>query len=185
MDARAPGRLLALGQVSRPHGVRGEVRVRPFHREGTALGEAEALWIWLPEVPEEAQRLAVLGCRRAGDAWLIRFAGVEDRETAAELRGVHVGLPREALPPLGDEEIYVADLEGLDARDPTGRFLGHIEAVLPYPSVVAVRLRQPDGAAREVPLVAPWYVEARLEQGLLVLDDVAAFPVVPEGRRRR
>ncbi len=185
MDAPARGRLVALGVVTRPHGVRGDVRVRPFHAQSTTLRLAETLWLWPAEQPERARACVPIGCRRAGDGWIVRFEGVHDRDAASTLRGMLVGVPRQALPPLAEDEIYVADLEGVEARDPSGRCIGVVEAVLPYPSVIAVRIRMQDGVAREVPLLAPWYVEARPEEGVVIFRDVEDFPVSPEGRRHR
>ena len=177
-------RLVPLGVVTRPHGVRGEVRVRPFHEGSEGLARAEALWLWPPETPEEAQRVGVLARRRLPKAWLLRLAGVGDRDTAEELRGLLLGLRRGELPPPSDDELYVVDLEGLRVVDAAGADLGCVEAVVPYPSVTCLSVRAPDGVVREVPLLAPWYVEARLEAGEVVLDRIEELPSVPPGRGR-
>ena len=55
-----------------------------------------------------------------------RSTGVDTREAAAALKGVEVGVPRDALPPLAEGEIYWADLVGLDVREPRGRALGKV-----------------------------------------------------------
>ncbi len=177
------GRLVPLGVVSRPHGVHGEVRVRPFHEDSEGLARAEALWLWPPRAPGEAQRVGVLARRRVPKAWLLRLAGVEDRDTAEELRGLLLGLRRQELPPPSDDELYVVDLEGLRVVDVSGAVLGRVEAVFPYPSVTCLAVRTMGGAVREVPLVAPWYVEARLARGEVVVDRFEELPAISPGGR--
>jgi 16S rRNA processing protein RimM len=57
---------------------------------------------------------------------------VTDRATAERLVNLRLYLPRERLPPPGEDEFYLADLVGLEAVDPAGRVLGPVAAVHDY-----------------------------------------------------
>jgi 16S rRNA processing protein RimM len=56
--------------------------------------------------------------------YLVRLAGVEDRETAATLTHAEVRVARAALPALGSGEYYVEDVIGCVVEDEAGRSLG-------------------------------------------------------------
>jgi 16S rRNA processing protein RimM len=56
--------------------------------------------------------------------YLVRLAGVEDRDTAATLTHAEVRVARAALPALGAGEYYVEDVIGCLVEDEAGRPLG-------------------------------------------------------------
>jgi 16S rRNA processing protein RimM len=100
----------------RAHGVRGMLRVRSTSPAWTALRH-----IWVGEREQEVVQVQP----ERGD-WLVKLAGVDDRDAAEALRGAPVLAPREALPPAADDEVYVADLIGCRVVDSAGRELGEV-----------------------------------------------------------
>ncbi len=54
------------------------------------------------------------------------------REAAQALVNTRLYIPREKLPPPGEEEFYLADLMGLEAIDSEGRVLGRVDTVHDY-----------------------------------------------------
>jgi 16S rRNA processing protein RimM len=113
--------MILLGEIGRPHGVRGLMRVRSF------TAEPEDLIAYGPLTDEAATRRFTLELL-APD--LIRIEGVTDRDQAARLTGTRLYVPREALPPPEDpDEFYLSDLEGLSAATPEGVSLGRVRAV--------------------------------------------------------
>ncbi|MDB5379129.1 MAG: rRNA processing protein RimM [Rubritepida sp.] len=110
-----------LGEIGRPHGVRGLVRVRSF------TAEPEGLTAYGPLTDESGARHFALELLSAD---LARIDGVADRDAAARLTGTKLYVPREALPPAEDpEEFYLSDLEGLSAFTEAGAPLGRVHAV--------------------------------------------------------
>ena len=59
-------------------------------------------------------------CARVADGYLVRLAGIDDRDAAAALTLAEVRLPRAVLPPLAPGEFYVEDVVGC-AVDRRGR----------------------------------------------------------------
>ncbi len=113
--------MILLGEIGRPHGVRGLVRVRSFTADPMALTAYGPLY---SADGAREFRLTLL----AED--LARVEGVTDREAAARLTGTGLHVPRAALPATeGEDEFYLADLEGLEARMPDGAVLGRVRAV--------------------------------------------------------
>lgn len=54
------------------------------------------------------------------------------RESAQALVNTRLYVPRDKLPPAGEEEFYLADLMGLEAVDPDGLVLGRVDTVHDY-----------------------------------------------------
>ena len=147
--------LVELGRVTRPHGIRGEVRVQ-LHwagretlehvREITLMREGESLGVRRVEA-----------ARRADKAVLLRLAGVRDRDAAEALRGLTVHVPRESLPPPEDGEYYLCDLVGATVVAPGGT-VGEVTEIRVHPSVDALVIRAPDGTVFEQVIAEPWIV---------------------------
>jgi 16S rRNA processing protein RimM len=119
-------RLVQLGIIGAPHGVRGELRVKSFTADPKALAGYRSL-------TNEAgdKTFAIVSARPIKDDMLVaRLKGVDTREAAAALTGVGLFVPREALPPAEDEdEFYHADLIGLRAETGDGGLIGEITAL--------------------------------------------------------
>jgi 16S rRNA processing protein RimM len=113
--------MILLGEIGRPHGVRGLVRVRSF------TAEPEDLTAYGPLSDQSGTQRFVLEML-APD--LARIQGVTDRDQAARLTGTKLYVPREALPPPEDpEEFYLSDLEGMAAVTEAGASLGRVRSV--------------------------------------------------------
>lgn len=112
--------MILLGEIGRPHGVRGLVRVRSF------CADPEDLTAYGPLLDEAGQpfKLALVS------ADIARIEGVADRDAAARLTGTKLYVARDALPPPDEEdEFYLTDLEGLAAVTEAGESLGTVRAV--------------------------------------------------------
>ena len=111
-----PDRLLLVGRVGRPHGVRGEVKVFPETDDPNRLADVERLFVG--ESPEAAREVAVDGVRyqypKGRTVVLLSVAGVDTREGAEDLGGRQLYALDTDLPALADGEAYLHDLVGLE-----------------------------------------------------------------------
>lgn len=126
MDSTTEPRFLVVGEVLKPHGVRGEVRVRPH----TDLPERFG---WLASVligPDPMRIMAVEGVRFHQELILLKLSGIDDRESAARLRGRLLHVPIEEAITLNEDEYFLFQLEGLAVYSDTGRHLGAISSVI-------------------------------------------------------
>jgi 16S rRNA processing protein RimM len=117
---------LAIGQVGKPHGVRGEVRVQPH----TDLPER---FTWLETIyigEDDPQPFAVESVRFHQDVVLMKLAGYDDRDAVQALRGEWVLVPETEGLPLEEGEYYLYQLEGLQVFSDTGEHLGELTGVL-------------------------------------------------------
>jgi 16S rRNA processing protein RimM len=116
--------LIKIGQITAPHGVRGEVRVYPltdFPERFTTLRRVL--------LGPEARPVGVR-CRGAvKNLIILSIDGVEDRDQAEKLRLQYVQVPKSEVHPLPEGHYYVFDLIGLDVVDPAGKLLGKLVEV--------------------------------------------------------
>lgn len=120
-------RLVEVGRIGGPHGVRGEVRFRPFNQRSTAVERVRQVFI----VDEGAARPAVVeGARAHGDVWLLRLAGTATPEQAKSLAGRRIAVRERDLEPLAANEFYHYQLVGLAVTTEAGEALGVVREVL-------------------------------------------------------
>ena len=117
-------KLILVGQVAGGFGVRGEVRVTAFTADPLGLKAYGPLLR-----ADGSVGLTLTTARAAKGAVIGRAKEIETKEQADALRGLKLFVPRERFPAPDEDEVYVADLIGLEARDPDGRVLGRVKAV--------------------------------------------------------
>lgn len=119
--------MITLGEIGRPHGVRGEVKLKSFTEDPCAIAAYGVL------TTERGERVTLKNVRTAQDHVIARIEGVTDRDAAERLKGRKLQVSRDALPELDDEdEAYAADLEGLAVIDQQGAAIGEVFAVQNY-----------------------------------------------------
>ena len=110
---------LIVGEVLRPHGVRGELHMRVLTDYPERLGNLETLYFGPDHVPHR-----ITGVRRHREAVLLRLEDVNDRDSAAHFRDMLVYVAREDAVPLEEGEYYLFQLSGLTVVTEEGRELG-------------------------------------------------------------
>lgn len=117
---------LIVGQIVRPHGVRGEVGMKLLTAYPERLPAIETLYLGEAYQPYQVSRM-----RRHSEGMLIQFRGVNDRNDADVLRGLMVHIHIDNAVPLEDGEYYLFQIEGIrvvtDAGDELGRLTGLLE----------------------------------------------------------
>lgn len=113
-----------VGAIAGAFGVRGEVRLKSFCTTAEDIATYGTL-----TTEDGTRRFAVTLTRPVNGGLGARLSGVETKEQADALRGVTLWADRAALPALGDDEFYHADLIGLEVVDPGGASLGRVRAI--------------------------------------------------------
>jgi 16S rRNA processing protein RimM len=147
----SPDDWIPLAEVARPHGVRGELRLKLFNKDSDVLLARDEVLVRLPD--GEQHEVSVDHARRADDAILMKLYSIDDRDRADELRGAHVCVQRRDFPPAEAGEFYVCDAKGARVVC-QGELIGTVKDVLNYPTIDALVVKAADGGKDwEVPLV--------------------------------
>ena len=165
-----------LAEIARPHGVRGELRLRLFNRDSDLLLELDEVLVRLPD--GEEHEVSVESARRANDAILMRLFSVDDRGRADELRGSIVCARRRDFPALEEGEFYACDVEGarvvLEGVEGAESEVGRVRALRTYPSTSVLVVDAADGGRPwEVPLVSEVVRTVDVSAGVVTLATLA------------
>ena len=119
--------LVLVGKFGAAHGIKGEVRLQSFTGDPAAIGR------YGPLSDVKGRQFTLVSLRPVkGDLFVVRVEGIKDRTAAEALVNIELFIDRAALPPPEEDEFYLADLIGLDARDMSGARLGTILNVLNF-----------------------------------------------------
>ena len=116
-----------MGRISGLFGVRGWVKVYSYTEPREAVLNYDR---WLLGRKDGWQEATVAEGQRHGKTIIVRLDGYVDREQAAGLIGVDIGVPREAMPQTEGDQYYWSDLEGLRVVRRDGTELGRVAYML-------------------------------------------------------
>jgi len=154
--------------------VRGQVRVNVFSEDPGVL-ETYTL------TGRDGRRFA-LEWAHENAAWLSEITPggkrrITDRNEAETLTNMELFVPRAALPETDDEEFYLADLIGLEARDAGGQAIGKVANVLDYGAGASLEL-SPGG--RLIPFTKAAVPAVDIGSGFVVVVPPAEIEVRDE-----
>jgi 16S rRNA processing protein RimM len=150
--------LVPVGRVGKPHGLDGSF----FVERGSEDEERFAVGASLHVDGEPAK---VVASKSSRGRPVIRL----DREAP---RGAELAVPREELPPPGEDEYYEFQLVGLVVEEEGGRTLGRVTAVLPGPANDVLEL----DSGVMLPLVAACVLKVDVDGGRILIARGFAEP---------
>lgn len=157
--------MIVMGRVGAPFGLKGWVRIQPYSEQVDGLFRYPEWWLANTDGWDSCK---VVEKAVHGDVLLVRFAGCEDRDQAARIKGREVAILREHLPAPEDGEYYWADLVGLLVENSHGQSLGRVERLFESgssPILVIVGERE-----RLVPYIEDVVKDVNLDAGKLLVE---------------
>lgn len=156
--------LICLGEIAGPHGLKGEVRVRPFAEMPSMLGA------YGPLRDKAGRTFTVKSVRPTAKALVVRFDGVDDRGAAESLKGTQLFVERGRLPEPEADEFYHADLIGLAVERSDGEPLGTVTAVQNFGAGDLLEVTLAGGGTELIPFVPAYVAAVDLAAGRVVAD---------------
>ena len=154
-----------LGRLTRPHSIRGEIRV-DYYADSLELLDGPLL---LRAGRSEVRPVRVASRRLWKEQLIIRLEGVEDRSTAETLRGQELLVDKSLLPEANPDEPYLDDLLGLPIELENGVHLGILDEVL-FPAGQEVwSIRTPGDREVLLPAVPEFVRDIDLDNGRIVV----------------
>lgn len=159
--------LVAVGAIGAAVGIRGEVTIVSWTDDPDlrfAVGSV------LLTDPTERGPLTVASSRWQGPKLVVRFEGLDDRDTVEAVRRTNLLVPASARPALDDpDDFYDTDLVGLAVVDPAGAALGTVTGVEHGAGGDRLLVRH-DGRDHQVPFVTEIVPEVDLAGRRVVVD---------------
>ncbi|HEY8471339.1 MAG TPA: ribosome maturation factor RimM [Natronosporangium sp.] len=160
--------LLTVGQIVRPHGVRGEVLVEISTDEPA---ERYAVGSTLVTDRPAPKVLTVEAKRPHQGRLIVAFKEVADRNAAEALRGVLLQVDSEAVPPPADpDEFLDHQLIGLSVVDRAGQPVGELVRIDHAPASDLLVVARPGARTALVPFRKEFVPEVDLAGGRVVID---------------
>lgn len=158
---------LLIGEVLRPQGIKGLVKVRPYTDDPERFAELENVFL---KNGEKYRALTVQETNVREDGVYLRLDGAQSRDEAEKQRGWMLYVDRAHARELEENETFICDLIGCRVTDRQGRELGKITDVLQPGGNDVYVIRTPKG---EMLLPALKFVipEIHTEQGIVIVDE--------------
>ena len=156
---------LVIGDVTRPHGVGGEVVVRPTTDFPERFAPGARLRV---QQGRRMMELEVESVRPLARGLGVKFREVSDRNLAGTLRGAEVVIACEEARPLPEGSFYRHELVGLAVVEEGGAAIGELVDVLELPQgnlLVVVG----DGGERYLPAVDEVVLDVDIGRGVVTV----------------
>jgi 16S rRNA processing protein RimM len=157
-------KLIFVAQVGGAFGVRGEVRITAHTADPMALiGYSPLLRA------DGSVGLTLVSARPDKAGVVARVKEITTKEQADALRGLKLFVPRDRLPAVEDEdEFYLTDLIGLEARDADDGVLGRVKTVQNFGASDMLEIAPATGGATwYLPFTRDAVPDVRLAEGWL------------------
>ncbi len=125
-SAAADPRFLVIGKLLKPHGVRGDVRVRPLTDDPSRFSLLERVYLG----KDALRPLTVTDIRFHKDIVLVKFEELNGRDAVQHLHGQLLHVAIEDALPLAEGEYYLFQLHGLDVYSDEDVYLGKLTSVI-------------------------------------------------------
>lgn len=116
--------MIVIGKISGPQGVRGEVRVVPLTEFPERFKKLKTALL------DDGTSLPVESVRYHQQFVLLKFTGLDDRNSIEHLRNKLIRIERKDLVPLPEGHYHVFDIIGLSVYNEQDEFLGKISDLL-------------------------------------------------------
>jgi len=169
-------KMVILGRIGAPHGVRGLFKVQVFCEKPENLASYSPLFL------EDGSKIT-LQLKGMSKAMAICYSSsVSNRSIAESLTGKSLYLPRARLPELGAEQIYQADLLGMQVHNSTGQILGEVIGLHDFGAGEIVEIQHGNSQTTEMLPYYPPFLKQVDETARCIILDVAdaAEPDEPE-----
>lgn len=158
-----------MGRVVAPYGIKGWIKIQTFTQRPQDLLDFPK---WLVGREGAWQDSIVETAKVHGAVVVAKLEGVTEREQAAGLQGMRIAISRDDLPKPADDEMYWADLIGLQVVNVAGVMLGTVSSIFETGAndVLVVEDNVEGGRERLLPYIAPVIRQVDAAGGTITVD---------------
>lgn len=160
------GERILIGQIVRPHGIRGEVKIVSKMTWPDGFEIRGTLFLACRD-----QNYSIAGGRWYDDYAILRLSGVSDRDEAEALRGCEVLVNKDQMPELPEEHYYETELIGLKVRTVSGKPVGTLKEVLHMPAQDVYEISTPSGSVL-IPAVESFIKKIDLDNREMIVEPI-------------
>lgn len=113
-------KLVKIGKIIAPHGVRGLVKIKSYTDTPSALAEYSDIY------DKSGEKISVEVKSANKDMLIAYIENVESREDAEEISKTDLYITRDSMPALEEDDFYIEDLVGMQVMDNSNGHVGEI-----------------------------------------------------------
>lgn len=163
-----PVRLVEVGRVQKPHGLRGELCIEPYADSPFIFEGLTRVYLRLPG--KKPKPCVLEGWRAHQGRALITVDRSQGRDQAEAWRGADVLARERDLPPLDEDEFRPDDLLGLPVMHVNGSRIGVLEDIRDVAGQVLWFIHDEAGNEIMLPAVDEFIRDIDLEAGVILVD---------------
>ena len=132
--SNSSSKLISLGELIKPHGIKGELKILFFNEESKSLKNKQI--VFLKDSNDQNANFYKYMIEKVVYSIKnrIKFFEIDSIDSADKLRGFSVSILREDFPELKDDEYYLNDLIGYTLVDKTDNNHGSVNDVYHFPA---------------------------------------------------
>lgn len=163
-------KLLRVGVITSPHGVRGEVKVFPTTDDAKRFKKLKNVIL---DTGKEQLPLEIEGVKFFKNMVILKFKGYDSINDIERYRQKDLLITREQAVSLKKDEYFITDLIGLVVLDETGNTIGTLKDVLETGANDVYAVELPNGKELLLPAIKDCILEVNIPDGRMkvhVLD---------------
>jgi len=160
---------LMIGEVLKPQGVRGEVKVRPDTDDPARFLALQTVFI---KQGEQFVPCAITGAQARADGFVYcTLDHAADRDAAEKQRGWMLYVDRAHAVELEEGQYFISDLLDCRVQDGQGNLIGHIKDVLQPGANDVYEIKTVDGKMMYLPVLPFVVLQVHVKEGFVVIDE--------------
>lgn len=157
-------KLLRVGVITSPHGVRGEVKVFPTTDDAKRFKKLKHVIL---DTGKEQLPLEIEGVKFFKNMVILKFKGYDNINDIERYRQKDLLIEREQAVSLKKDEYFIPDLIGLQAVDEDGIPVGTVKDVLETGANDVYVIQLENGKELLLPAIKDCILDVNLEQGIM------------------
>lgn len=158
----ASGKLIVVGKIVAPHGVRGDLRIRPDIERPEIFKKLKRIFLG-------GKEYKLLSSRPHKNIYILHAEGVDDRNTAETLIGKNGEVPLSELPKLPEGEYYYFQILGLTVCEEDGRVVGTVKEIIETGANNVYVVEQPGHKELCLPVIPSCVLSMDVEHGRMTV----------------
>lgn len=114
---------LSIGQISKPHGIKGELKIYPLTDDVKRFRKLKTVYI------DDIEK-KIIWCKLQADRVILKIEGIDTMEAAEKYRNKYIQVKRENAVELSKDTYFIADLLDCSVFDTEGKLIGKMYDVI-------------------------------------------------------